>query len=442
MNTASIIEQFDAQQRALPELAQTQRWRRDALDSFNAGGFPTRRDEQWRYTDLKPLQQEQFDLVPQPPEAGARDDVAQLLANEQLDLDGPRLVFVDGHLDAGLSRNAELPGVRIGNLADSIAAFDPEHAGAAAGGDARATHPLAALNTAFVRQGAVIELAAGVRAAEPLQLVFVAGGRGRAAPQPRIVLELAAGASAVVVQHFIDGAEAEAGWLNLVTDAALGPAASLTLYRLQAHGRRQFHTSLLRVRLARDACVTAGYVDYGGRLVRNDIDVSLAEPGARADLFGVVFAGGEQHLDNHVRVDHQAPHTTSVETFRAIVGDAAHGVFGGKVIVRPNAQRIDARQTSDNLLLSNKAEIDTKPALEIYADDVKCSHGATIGELDESQLFYLRSRGIDAAEARALLTFAFAQTILERINLAPLRERAGRAIAGHLPDALDMEALR
>jgi Fe-S cluster assembly protein SufD len=294
------------------------------------------------------------------------------------------------------------------------------------------------LNTAFVRQGALIEIAAATHVTAPLHLLFVGSGRG--APQPRVVIKLAANASAVVVQHFVDTERAVSGWLNLVTDAVLAADSRLTFYRLQAHGAGQFHTSLLRARLGRDARLTAGQVDHGGKLVRSDIDVTLAESGAHAELFGVVLAGGEQHIDNHVRVDHIAPRTTSVETFRAIAGDRAHAVFSGKVVVRPNAQQIDARKNSDNLLLSNKAEIDTKPELEIYADDVKCSHGATVGELDEDHLFYLRARGIGAEEARSLLTFAFAQTILERIDLPELRERAGRAISRQLPNAFDMES--
>jgi Fe-S cluster assembly protein SufD len=435
VNTASIAAQFDAQDGTLPRPAQ--QWRRDALAQFSARGFPTRRDEQWRYTDLKALQNEQFELAPERQDAAAQGAVAEIVARETIEGVSSRIVFVDGRLDGSLSDLGGATGVEIANLANSLESFEPERFTTTVGDEAETLHPLAMLNTAFVRQGALIEIAENVQVAAPLHLLFV--GSGRAAPQPRIVIKIEAGASAVIVQHFVDTDEAASGWLNLVTDTVLAPDSRLMLYRLQAHRTRQFHTSLLRARLGRDSRLTAGYVDHGGKLVRNDIDVTLAEPGAHADVFGVVLAGGDQHIDNHVRVDHIAPRTTSIETFRAIVGDHAHGVFSGKVVVRPGAQRIDARQNSDNLLLSDKAEINTKPELEIYADDVKCSHGATVGELDEGQLFYLCSRGIGADEARKLLTFAFAQVILERIEPPQLRERAGKAISEQLPNAFDME---
>ena len=435
---ASLQQHLEAERCALPPAARAQPWRGEAFASFNALGLPTRRDERWRYTDLKPLDNERLSFVPAAPDAELRAHVAAFLETQDIDLEGPRLVFIDGHFDATLSRRAELPGVTISSLADAWDSFVPE--GSTGAAHARSRHPLAALNAAFVQQGAVLKLARGVVAAAPIQCVFVTAGRDQAAVQPRIVIELAEAAAATVVQHFVDAPEAAPGWLNVVTEVSQGPGSSLTVYRLQEHGTEQVHTSLLRARLERDARLTAGYVDRGGGLVRNDIDVTLAEPGAEADLFGILLAGGTQHIDNSLCVDHAAPRTTSLESFRAIADDRAHAVFCGKVTVRPGAQRIDARQTSDNLLLSAKAEIDTKPELEIYADDVKCTHGATVGELDEEQMFYLRSRGVSADAARALLTFAFAHITLERIALPALRERAIREIAGRLPEGVEWES--
>ena len=244
--------------------------------------------------------------------------------------------------------------------------------------------------------------------------MFVSSPRAALAPQPRIVIETGEGASLTVVQHFIDG-HAGSGWINSVTQVQQAAGSKLVLYRIQRHGPEQAHTSLLAAEVGADAELTVGYVDLGGQLIRNDVDVKLVERGARAELFGLFLVGAGQHIDDHILVDHAAPETRSDEAFRGIIGRRGRGVFNGKVIVRPNAQRIDARQSSDNLLLAEQAEIDTKPEFEIYADDVKCSHGSTVGELDADQLFYLRTRGIDAAKARELLTVAFAATVLERV---------------------------
>jgi Fe-S cluster assembly protein SufD len=188
-----------------------------------------------------------------------------------------------------------------------------------------------------------------------------------------------------------------------------------------------------------DSAFESGGIDLGGRLTRNDFDLLLDEPGAEATLFGLAFARDAQHMDNQIAIDHKAAQTTSRQVFRNIVGDRSRGVFNGKIVVRPGAQKIDAQQSSDNLLLADRAEIDTKPEFEIYADDVKCSHGATIGEIDDDQLFYLQSRGVDEATARSLLTFAFANVIVDRISDSALREHVARYITQQLPDDPGLE---
>jgi Fe-S cluster assembly protein SufD len=293
------------------------------------------------------------------------------------------------------------------------------------------------LNTAFLQQGALVEVGRANDPQTPLQIVFLAVSGDRAAPQPRVIVELAEGAQATIVQHFLDAPRAAPGWLNLVTEVAQAPASKLTLYRIQEHGSAHLHTSLLIARVGRDATLAAGYLERGGRLVRNDIDVSLADTGARADLFGLTFGNGEQHIDNYACVEHAAARTASTTAFRAIADGSARCVFCAKVIVQPGAQKVDARQASDGLLLSPRAEIDSKPELEIYADDIKCAHGATIGELDEEQLFYLRSRGMSSDAARAMLTLAFAQVAVERIALPAVRARAIADFAARLPEARD-----
>ncbi|MBN1238212.1 MAG: Fe-S cluster assembly protein SufD, partial [Gammaproteobacteria bacterium] len=388
------------------------------------------------YTDLKPVADAEFDFSP-----AATGDAARGAAKALLDTlpssGGARAVFLDGRLDARLSRLGTGPGIDVSSLAEDWQRFDriAEHRAGLVG------HPLAALNTAFAREGLSIRIDAGVAVREPLDIVFIGSGASGFAQQPRIAIELGADAALEVVVHYVDSAPS-ASWLNVVTQIAQAEGSRLSLHRLQEHSPQLIHTSLLSAELSRDAALEVGYVDMGGRLTRNDVLVRLAEPGASADLFGLFHASEGQHIDNHVLMAHAAPRTTSSEAFRGIADGNGRGIFNGKVVVYQDAQKVDARQSSDNLLLSDKAEIDTKPELEIYADDVKCSHGATIGELDPEHLFYLRSRGIDADAARGLLTFAFANSILRRLQPDGLRERATTKVAGYLPDQREWEGLR
>jgi Fe-S cluster assembly protein SufD len=433
VSTVPLQEHLEAEQRALPASASSQAWRRDALARFAARGFPTRREERWHYTDLKLIENERFTLVPPPPNAAASAAARALLEAQGLDLPGQRVVFVDGHLDARLSRFDGAPGLEISTPSSASDSFAPGRAPAAT----TRTYPLAMLNTAFLQHGALVKVERTNDPHRLLQLVFLAVGGDRSGPQPRIIVELAEGAQATIVQHFHDAPGAAPGWLNLVTEVVQAPESRLTLYRIQEHGARHFHTSLLSAHLGRDALLTAGYIERGGRLVRNDIDVVLADTGARADLFGLTLGNGEQHIDNYVCVEHAAARTVSTAAFRGIADGSARCVFCAKVIVQPGAQKVDARQASDGLLLSPRAEIDSKPELEIYANDVKCAHGATVGELDEGQLFYLRSRGMDNDAARATLTLAFARVAAERIALGPVRARALADFAARLPEAPD-----
>jgi len=401
--------------------------RREALDAFLAAGFPTRRDEAWRYTDLKPIAEADFDVAPAETSAEVRRKTAALLADAAAlpaDEASGRIVLIDGRLDEQLSRLDGAAGLEI-------ARTGPERAPRAG---RAAAHPLALLNRAFARDVVSIRAASGARIDKPLELFVVAGGAGRIAQHPRIAISLGKHARLDVVVHCIDAAEAE-GWVNLVVDVTQDDGSHLAMHRLQEHGAQLHHTSLLAADVGRDASLAAAYVDLGGRVARNDVDVRLAAPGAAAELFGVFVAAPGRHVDNEIHVEHAARETRSDTAFRGIADRTGRGVFRGKVLVQRDAQKIDARQKSDNLLLAEHAEIDTRPELEIYADDVKCSHGATVGEIDADHMFYLRSRGIDEQSARALLTFAFARTLLERLEPARLRDRAIRLVAGQLPAA-------
>jgi Fe-S cluster assembly protein SufD len=403
--------------RALPGSPASRAERQTALEALTTAGWPTRRREAWRYTDLAPLARTELELVPPEPGAAERALAASLV--ETVAAGAPRLVFVDGHWlrEPG---GSNLPGLDVREL-DALA-----------GGPAAPNavdHPLAALNTAFAAR--VVCLRAEAAVPEPLHLVFVGSARAGLAPQPRLIIDLAPRAELTIVQHFVDAADV-AGWVNAVVQVRQAEASRLKFLRLQEHGMLRVHTSLFAAELAAGAALEAGYFDTGGQLTRNDVDVELAEPGAEVSLFGLFLAGSGQHVDDHTRIDHAAGQTKSRETFRGIVGGRGRGVFNGQVIVRPGAQRIEARQNSDNLLLSNEAEIDTKPELQIYADDVKCTHGATVGEIDGEQLFYLRARGIDEQAARELLTVAFAETVLAEIADEDVRTRFAARVRARL----------
>lgn len=426
MTGTDLHAELEAKQRQLPGSPKTARMRAEELARFAVHGYPTRRHENWRYTDLQPLATGHFDFVPPGPSAAHIAAARTLLERASLDPAANRIVFVDGHMSSELSTPLNALGLEASRLAERWDRFD--NLQTQRGG--LANHPLAALNTAFAQQGVWLSIPAGVCVAEPLHLIFVASGAPGLAVQPRVSIDLARSAELTVVQHYVDAADSPS-WSNVVTQIKQGSESSLVLQRVQEHGPSHFHTELVYAELANDAVLTAGLVDLGGRLTRNDVDVKLMASGARVELFGV-FVASNQHVDDHTLVEHIAAETRSDEAFRGIVGRRGRGVFNGKVVVHRDAQRIDARQSSDNLLLDDQAEIDTKPELEIYADDVKCSHGATVGELDADQLFYLRARGIDEAAAREVLTVAFADAVLERITLEPLRERIAARVAARL----------
>jgi Fe-S cluster assembly protein SufD len=394
--------------------------RREGLDAFAAAGFPGRRDEDWKYTDLKLVTRRSF-------AAGA---TAAFEAPALAGLDGPVLVFVNGRL----TQARHLPdGVAVVPLAQALADGHPacrELLGRIARPE---RHRFAALATALFNDGALLDLAENLELEAPVRLVFLAGGDQPALACPRVLVRAGANSRATLIEHY---AAASGEALSLaVTEIALGPGATLQHYRLQEEAAEAFHLGVLAARLDRDAALVSHNLSVGARIARLDIDVELAAPGARVEMNGLYVVRDRQHVDSHTRVDHAAPRTTSDELYRGVLSGKSRAVFNGKAVVHPGAFGTDAVQANANLLLSPQAEVDTKPELEIYADDVKCAHGATTGQLDASALFYLRSRGIDEDTARTLLTFAFADTVLARMGLAPLRRHAEELVVGRLPEA-------
>ncbi len=411
-----------------PELAA---FRRAQMAAFHAAGLPTTRQEDWRYTSLAEVSAGAFEQ-PDPPQL-ADPELARLVDGLDLGLgDAGRLVFVDGFFASQWSRLPSAPGLQVKALGQSLAgghlpprltASDPSSA-------------LAALNGAWLRDGAVISAEAGC-SAPPIYLLFVAHSEHNLAVQPRVLLTLGAGARVTLIQHYAAHPAAR-GWLNTVLEGDVGDQAKLTLTTVQENAAAQTHTSVTRLALGRDAELTLAGADLGGRLTRHDINVELRQPGAAVDMFGLFFPRTGQHMDIHTRIDHLAPDTNSREAYRGMAGERGRGVFNGKVVVHPNAQRITAQQSSNNLLLGERCEIDTKPELQIYADDVQCSHGATVGELDHDALFYLLSRGLSEGTARGLLTHAFANEIVSRLAPDALRRHVATEILGAIPE-LDLD---
>jgi Fe-S cluster assembly protein SufD len=400
--------------------------RERASARFDAVGFPTMRDEAWKYTNLASLVRQPFHAVSDATPL-TREQLERLLPNA---FDAFRLVFINGRYRPELSNPPHVDGREIARpLADALdrdaEALEP-HLGQVVSIEA---HPLAALNTAFLADGAYVSLPEGVALERPIHLIYVATADALA--QPRALIVARSGSRATVVEQYV-GIDESRYFTNAVTEVVLERGARVEHYRLQTESRLGFHVNGLHVRQHENSEFISQAIDLGGLLVRNDLYALLDAPGASCSLNGLYVADGRQHVDNHTYIAHAKPRCTSREFYKGVLDGRGRAVFNGRVVVQPDAQRTDAEQINNNLLLSEDAEIDTKPELEIYADDVKCSHGATVGQLDLDQLFYLRSRGVDDAQARDLLTFAFANDVLRRFRIAPLRAMLEHSITTRL----------
>jgi len=429
MSLLALAEQALAQRTGEP--AWLQERRAAALACFREQGLPTTRLEAWRYTNLAGISKTSFELAPAEAEA-SREAVESVC----FPVFGCSLnVFVDGRYRENLST----PGALSGN---AHVETDPELARAELGAlvDPK-QHPLAALNTALFEEVAVLRVPRGTHIEQPVHVVFAASGD--ATPRlrsPRLLVVAEAGSRVQVVQDHVrleaTAAAGEApGFTNSVTEVFAEADASVDLVVLQREADADFHISNLAVRLERDARLTSHVISLGGQLVRNDLAATLAGEGSDALLNGLFVGSGERVVDNHTLVDHAVPHGTSRQLYRGILGGSSRGVFRGRVVVRPDAQKTNAQQSNPNLLLSDAAEVDTRPQLEINADDVKCSHGSTIGQLDPEALFYLRARGIDEVRARALLTRGFAHQVLDALPVEALREGLDQVLDRSLAEA-------
>ncbi|MFY0990778.1 Fe-S cluster assembly protein SufD [Halomonas sp. C05BenzN] len=403
---------------------------------FEAMGFPHRRVEQWKYTDVRAIARGDFAL------ATDADFSPATAATLTLPIEAHRLTFVDGRFSAALSQLDDLPaGVQLLPLSRAL----EENHEAVGGPLGRLTgvefSSFSALNTAFMEEGAVLRLAPGTVVEKPIVLQFLSReGEAPVMSHPRILVEAGGRSQATLIEHHV-GEERAANFTNLVEEIMLDRGAILTHYKLQEAPLADLHVASIHVEQGRDSRYTSFNLNLGGGLVRTDLVADLNGQGAETHYNGLFYGQGRQHVDTHTLVNHNAPHTLSNENYKGILDDRAHGVFNGKVIVKRDSQKIEAYQNNANLLLSDRAEIDTKPELEIYADDVKCSHGATTGQLDEEAIYALRTRGIDAQTARGLLTLAFAGEVMEQVDLDAVSERVELAVAGKLPERFNLAGL-
>ncbi len=399
-----------------------------AMARFAEKGFPTTREEAWRHTSVVPIARTHFRPAP----ADVRADGVAPLPGFR----GPQAVFVNGRFVRELSSVGRAgPGVEVRSLREVLAEapsrLEPFLARGAGPGTV-----FADLNTAFLEDGAVVFLAEGAVASEPIQIALLSTHHEDAptVSHPRVLVVAEPRSDSRIVEYYA-GPEGQCYFTNAVTEIAVGENASVQHYKLQRESGAAFHVHSLTARLERDARFADHSVSLGASLARSDIGVRFEGTGGECRLDGLFHADGRRHIDTHTLIDHTSAHCSSRELYKGIVDGAGRGVFDGTIVVRKDAQKTDAWQTNKNLLLSREALVHSTPRLEILADDVKCKHGSTTGQLDEAALFYLRSRGISEAAARSLLVYAFASEVVSRIRVEPLRQAVEDHLAALLPGA-------
>lgn len=420
---AQVMEQLQPWLAALERRPQGgPRWLQELRDRgaarFSALGFPTVRDEEWRFTNISPIATAEFVAAADDPRVD--EEVLKGIAFS----DAPnRIVVVNGRFSAALSRvNGLPPGTRLGSLAAAVT----DHADVVSrylGQLAEfGTKAFTALDTALAVDGLYVHIPDAAVVDQPLHLVFVSTptAAGRAMANVRALI-VAGDRSQVRLVETYAGPQGGDYFTNAVTELFAGEGAVVDHYKVQQESIEAFHVASMHVHAGRNANVSSHSISLGGKIVRNDVAAVLDGEGAEVTLNGLYLADGDRLVDNHTSIDHAKPHCPSHEVYKGILGGKARAVFNGKIVVRQDAQKTDAKQTNRALLLSDDASINTKPQLEIFADDVKCTHGAAIGQLDDDAIFYLRARGLTFFEARDMLIHAFAGEILDRIKVEPLR---------------------
>jgi Fe-S cluster assembly protein SufD len=399
------------------------------IAQFEKSGFPTMKDEDWHFTSVAPIAESTFLLASGSPAITPRD--IKRFTFEQPDWH--TIVFVNGRYSADLSSfTGESSGVRVGSLADAIknGKGRPErHLSKIA---APSVNAFTALNAAFIADGAFIEVPADTVVTKTIHLVFVSAGSDSVS-HPRNVIVAARHSRCSIVESYVSLDDSKY-FTNAVTEIHIAEGARVDHYKLQREASHAFHVGTIQVHQAATSQFNSFSFATGGQLSRTNIYTTLDGDGAECTLNGLYLADGTQHIDHQTRIEHVKPNCPSREVYKGVLDGRSHGVFNGKVYVHPEAQKTDGKQSNNNLLLSPTARVDTKPQLEIFADDVKCTHGATVGRLDEMAMFYLNSRGIGPDAARTLLTYAFAADVLEMIELEPLKKALESIVLARFAD--------
>jgi Fe-S cluster assembly protein SufD len=424
-----IFDQFNKRATAVQP-----RWlqslRQNAFARFSEAGFPTTHDEDWRFTSVAAVSNTAFELAD--PEGVSKEQLESFGAS----LFDCSLVFVNGLFSQELSTVPPLPkGVTVGSLAAQLknnpAGLEP-HLGRYLNTQRDA---FAALNTAFIEDGVYVHVPRGVVVETPIHVLYVTvPGSTPTMNHPRNLIVSEESSQVTVVEDYVSLGEGVT-FSNAATELVAGDNAHVSHYMIVREGEQAYNFSTLRIEQGRHANVATHSLLLSGALVRNNVHPVLAGEGSECLINGLFMANGRQHMDNYMLVEHASPHCDSRQFYNGILNGQSHGVFHGRIIVHKDAQKTDAKQTNRNLLLSDDAQIDTKPQLEIYADDVKCTHGATIGQFDENALFYLRSRGLAEAAARHVLLLAFANECLNRMNSPQVRDHLEKLVVAGLPEA-------
>jgi Fe-S cluster assembly protein SufD len=425
---------FFAEQASLYQKGALAKWaplREEALRRFCEMGFPTHKHEEWKYTPLRALTRAFYEPAQEPPVPDL-----QLPAV----FEGPQIVFLNGFFQPHLSTPLDQEGVFFGTLsqfAEKTLSEGRDLLGSCAPADWQF---FVALNTAFFSDGAFLHVPKNTVAESPLIIRYLSTASSPTLICPRNLILVEENSQAIIIEEYETVGEG-AVWTNAVTEFLLGDGAVAHHVKIQRESTETHHLSFLATRQGRSSSLTSHVIGLGGALTRNEILAVLDGEGGECFLNGLYLLKGHQHYDTRTVLDHAQPFCSSREFYKGILDDESHGVFSGKIVVRPGAQKTDAKQSNMNLLLARGATINSKPQLEIFADDVKCTHGATIGRIDEEALFYLRSRGMDEASARSLLIYAFASEILLRLPLPWLRHKLEMALFERLPGEIPLRGL-
>jgi Fe-S cluster assembly protein SufD len=418
----TFVQQFESRSATatLDGLDWLDRTRRAAMDRFGITGFPAARDEEWRFTPIGPIAQTVWRPAPAATRLNAKDLEPFIFGHPEW----LTLVFVNGvYRDELSSSQLRAEGIQAGNLADALRRDGTALERHLARHAPIESSPFTALSTALFREGGLVQVSPNAEPSRPVHLVFVATKESAGSvTHPRNLIVVERGARASVIESYVTLAPGATYWTNAVTEVVLGANAWLEHTRIQRESERAYHIGATHVDQQRDSHYRSFTMAMGGAIARHNLHSRLNAENVETLLYGLYFARGDQLVDNHTIIYHDQPNCRSWEVYKGVLEDRSRAVFNGKVLVKPEAQKTDAKQTNRNLLLSDQAKVNTKPQLEIFADDVRCTHGATVGQLDQIALFYAQSRGVPAAEARRLLTYAFAAEVVGEVALEPVRQ--------------------